>query len=468
MSRVVAALQSLWPWHHSLSQEAGGEMFTRVRRQLTFWYTAVLAGMLIIFGIALYFSVQQLLYRSVPEDVSSRAYFYATHWQPFQSQPCWQGDQNGFPSNDNKPPPSFISGGESILVACFDANGNLLQVSDPDGAKTPFVTNSLVSQALENGPATGIIRNDNNYGDVYTYAVAVADPSGNVLGVVQVGESIHTQETVLNLLLVLLLILGAGTLAAAALGGLLLADRALEPTRLAFTRQQAFIADASHELRTPLTLMRADAEVLLAGRERLDPDDALLLEDIVTEAGHMGVLANNMLTLARLDAGQFHQEQEVIDLAAVATRAAHRAHAFAQEKQVTLCVEQPEAGQALVIGDKSLLEQATMILVDNAIKYNRAGGSLTLRAGLLQGQAYLEVSDTGIGIASEHLSHLGERFYRVDKARSREAGGAGLGLSIARGIAASHGGSLTLSSVAGQGTTARILLPPARGSGVQA
>ena len=113
----------------------------------------------------------------------------------------------------------------------------------------------------------------------------------------------------------------------------------LAPTRLAFSRQQSFIADASHELRTPLTLMRADAEVLLAGRERMDPDDVALLEDIVTEAGHMGVLANNMLTLARLDAGEFRLEREVVDLVEVATRAAHRAHAFAQEKQVTLEVE---------------------------------------------------------------------------------------------------------------------------------
>jgi signal transduction histidine kinase len=437
-------------------------MFTHVRRRLTFWYTAVLAGMLIIFGIVLYFGVQQLLYAPVQREVSDRVYDYATHWQPLQAHPCWQDGQTGYPSNQ---PPPLVSRGQVVLVACFDPNGNLLQMSgDPDGDATPFVTHSLVSQALESGYASGTI-SDVNDGDVYTYAAEVTDRLGNVLGVVQVGESVSTQETVLNLLLVLLLILGAGTLVAAAVGGLILSDRALEPTRLAFARQQAFIADASHELRTPLTLMRADAEVLLAGRERLDPDDALLLEDIVTEAGHMGVLANNMLTLARLDAGQFHQEREVVDLAATAARAAHRAHAFAQEKQVTLHVGEPDEVQALVIGDKSLLEQATMILVDNAIKYNRAGGSVTLSAGLLPGRAYLEVSDTGIGIATEHLPHLGERFYRVDKARSREGGGAGLGLSIARSIAVEHGGSLSLSSVAGQGTTARILLPPAGGTG---
>ncbi len=467
MSRVGDALRSLWPGHHSLAQEAGGEMFAHLRRQLTFWYTAVLAGMLILFGIVLYFSVQGLLFGPVKQDLSNQAYRYASNWQIGQPDPCWQEDQNGFPLNH--PPPAV--NGESFIVACFDPNGNLLQISDQDEINSPFALNSLVSQALTKGPVYGTISEGNGYGDMYTYAVAVLDPTGTtVVGVVQVGESIHSQEAVLNLLLVLLLILGAGTLIAAALGGLLMAERALEPTRLAFTRQQAFIADASHELRTPLTLMRADAEVLLAGRERLDPDDAMLLEDIVTEAGHMGVLANNMLTLARLDAGQFHPEREVVDLVSVATRAAHRAQSFAQEKQVTLRVEEsgtPEMGQALVIGDKNLLDQATMILVDNAIKYNRAGGSVTLRAYPLHDQACLEVSDTGIGIATEHLPHLGERFYRVDKARSREAGGAGLGLSIARSIAVSHGGALTLSSVAGQGTTARIALPLARGSALQ-
>ena len=377
MRQVSHALRSLWARGSPLSQEAGGEMFTHVRRRLTFWYTAVLAGMLLLFGIVLYFSVQGLLYQPLQNEVSHRADDFVVHWGAFQAVPCWQNDQSGFPSS-NKAPPT-ISGGQAILIACFDQNGNLLQVNDPDGATTPFVTNSLVKQALETGQATGTISDGGIYGDVYTYAEVVTDPSGNtILGVVQVGESVGTQESVLNLLLVLLLILGAATLIAAAMGGLMLADRALAPTRMAFSRQQSFIADASHELRTPLTLMRADAEVLLAGRERLDPDDVALLEDIVTEAGHMGVLANNMLTLARLDAGEFRLEREVVDLAGVATRAAHRAHAFAQEKQVTLDVE--EAGQTLVIGDKSLLEQATMILLDNAIKYNRAGGRVTLRA----------------------------------------------------------------------------------------
>jgi signal transduction histidine kinase len=121
----------------------------------------------------------------------------------------------------------------------------------------------------------------------------------------------------------------------------------------------------------------------------------------------------------------------------------------------------------LVIGDPVLLEQAVLVLLDNAIKYNRRGEHVTIRTEVKDTDALLEVSDTGIGIAAEHLPHLGERFYRVDKSRSREAGGSGLGLSIARGIAVAHGGTLTLTSMPDQGTTVTIKLPLAQGARTQ-
>jgi signal transduction histidine kinase len=466
MKSASHVLRSFRPGDHRLSQEAGGSMFARLRRHLTFWYSAVLAGMLLLSGIILYFAVYHSLMDPVQSTLVSNANHLRDYWELHPGEPY------GGESPPRGGGPTF-SNGQAFLTACYNQYGDYIinlytsnAPGDPDGVNSSFVANSLASQAVANGSATGTIDGGSEYGTVYVYAEVVPDPTGTgILGVVQVGELVTTQLDTLNNLLVLLLILGAATLFAAAVGGLLLAERALAPARLAFARQQAFIADASHELRTPLTLMRADAEVLLSGRARLDPDDTALLEDIVAEAGHMGALADHMLALARLDAGQVHLEREVVDLADVATRAAHRAHAFAQEKQVTLHVEPTDP--ALVIADKSLLEQATMILVDNAIKYNRSGGSVTLHASSSQGQACLEISDTGIGIATEHLPHLGERFYRVDKARSREAGGAGLGLSIARGIAASHGGTLTLSSIAGQGTTARILLPPADGASHQ-
>jgi signal transduction histidine kinase len=255
---------------------------------------------------------------------------------------------------------------------------------------------------------------------------------------------------------------GLLTILGATAGGIFLAQRALAPAHLAFQRQQEFIADAAHELRTPLTLLRANAEVLLRGRERLDPDDALLLEDIVTESAHMGALANNLLLLARLDAGQESIKRDVVDISEIAEGIVRRAGAFAEENQVALRLEQPGTAPALVLGDEMLLSEAALILVDNAIKYNKTRGSVSVTVESDAHQVRLRVQDTGVGISQEHLAHLGERFYRPDKARSRELGGAGLGLSIARSIVGAHGGALSLSSTPDQGTTAILTFPKAQ------
>lgn len=174
----------------------------------------------------------------------------------------------------------------------------------------------------------------------------------------------------------------------------------------------------------------------------------------------MGALAENLLTLARLDTGGYHLEQEIVDLSAIAESVARRVHSLAQERNIQLALE--PAPSTLVVGDSTRLEEVALILVDNAIKYNRSGGSVTLRTYCDGQQAVFEVRDTGIGIPAEHLQRLGERFYRVDKARSRQMGGAGLGISIAHGIAAAHRGTLTLTSVPKLGTTATLRLPAAQ------
>jgi signal transduction histidine kinase len=174
----------------------------------------------------------------------------------------------------------------------------------------------------------------------------------------------------------------------------------------------------------------------------------------------MTTLANNMLTLARLDNHSVHQEHEIVYLTRVAREGARRIQALAEQKKISIQMEFNE--KVVVIGDLTLLEQAVLALLDNAIKYNCQGGCITLRTNVKDKQALLEVHDTGIGIAPEHLPRLSERFYRVDKARSREAGGTGLGLSIVQGIAAAHGGTLNLKSIPGEGTTVTLTLPLAQ------
>jgi signal transduction histidine kinase len=460
MSAIFYRFRRFWRDRFFSPAGEGAAAFGRLRSQLTLWYSAILAGMLILTGVLLYLEVQNVLLGPVQTQLSQQADAIKRNWQFHPDNP--DGPYSSGPGG----PPSYvlIINHQTYLVACYDSNGNLITIpfySDSSPLlSTPFYKNPLFSQAIQQGNTSDTINGGSGLGTIYRYAEAVPDPSGNgYLGVVQIGELIGAQESALQSLLTTLIILGILSLLAATLGGFWLAGRALAPARLAFNRQQSFIADAAHELRTPLTLMRTNAEVLLRGRAHMNDDDASMLEDIVTEAGHLSGLATNLLTLARLDAGAAQIERDVVDLSALANRLAHRVHTLAQEKHVSLYVEAREP--VLVIGDALLLEQAALILIDNAIKYNRQGGSVVLRTALAQGQASLEVRDTGIGIAPEHLAHLGERFYRVDKARSREAGGAGLGLSIARNIAADHQGAITFASIPGQGTTALLTLPAA-------
>lgn len=430
------------------TDEPGAAMFLALRLRLTLWYCGVLAAALLLFGLALYFGVQQVLFSSVRADLASHV---PTNLQQSSGPPnvlCTLPTRDG-----------GQVGGTAVLTVFYNQSGVVMHSDGGVQLPSAFLSNTLVQDALAHGTATDIVDSNGSFGHIYRFARAVPDPDypGHMY-VFQAGESVQMQVSELNILLLLLIIVGAVVLVGAGLGGLFLANRALAPTRLAFNRQRRFIADASHELRTPLTLMRADAEVLLRGRERLDEEDAMLLEDIVSEAEHMTTLTANMLTLARLDDHSQHREQEVVNLTDVAQAVVQRVNAFAEQSGVT--VETEQSGDVpLVIGDHTLLEQATLVLTDNAIKYNRPGGRVTVCTDTVKGHAQLEVRDTGIGIPAEHLSRLGERFYRVDKARSRAIGGTGLGISIAHGIAATHGGTLTLSSVPDEGTTAILSLP---------
>lgn len=446
------------------SKEAGAALFHGLRVHLTLWYCGVLGAALISFGAALYLGAQYFLLSPIKADAAVHAHMRVNAWFTFSSD---RACSPFGPPGSMVPPPShpFSQHGPTPeWVVCFDQNGSLLPDEDTTGVPSAFLTNTLANTALQTKvPVSDMVNAGGTIGSIYRYALVVPNPQGNgPSGVVVIGEAIQVQETALSLLLTLLLVVGSIALFGAGLGGLFLANRALAPARLAWANQQRFIADASHELRTPLTLLRADAEVLLRGRERLDAEDAALLEDIVAEANYMGRLATSLLTLARLDTDSFHHEHEVVNLTQLAQEVARRVQAFAEQCGIT--VEMQQASNSRVIGDPMLLEQAVLVLLDNAIKYNQQGGRVIIRMRVKGEQVHLEVEDTGIGITTEHLAHLGKRFYRVDKARSREAGGTGLGLSIARHIALTHGGQLHLRSVPQQGTTVTLTLPLARKS----
>jgi heavy metal sensor kinase len=232
----------------------------------------------------------------------------------------------------------------------------------------------------------------------------------------------------------------------------------LDRLETAHTDQQRFLADASHELRTPLTILRGEIEVALR-RDRAAADYRAVLESCREEIERLTRLTDNLLALARADAGEALATRETVALADAARRAAEALAPLAEKTGVFLALELDPA--PVVRGDPVALERLAANLLENALRYSPPGETATVRVRGENGQAVLEVADTGPGIGAEHLPRLFDRFYRVDKARSRQLGGSGLGLAIVKSLAEAHGGSVSAASEIGRGSVFTVRLPSA-------
>lgn len=261
---------------------------------------------------------------------------------------------------------------------------------------------------------------------------------------------------------------GAAALAAlvlVAVGGWLLARQSTAPVERAILHMRRFMADAAHELRTPLTVVRSRAEIALQ-RPRQPDDYVQALRGIERESARLGRIVEDLLMLARADTGERPIDRRRIFLDDVTLDAAEAARAIADRKAVRLEVDSFE--EAPVYGDRDLLRQLVMILLDNAVKFTPANGVVRVGVTSTASDAILTVSDTGVGISSEQLPHVFERFYRGDPSRTRGMArdtsgseGAGLGLSIAQWIAEEHGCTIRLDSQEGHGTAVVVQFPAA-------
>jgi signal transduction histidine kinase len=218
------------------------------------------------------------------------------------------------------------------------------------------------------------------------------------------------------------------------------------------------VADASHELRTPVAAIRSMTDVALAQSTPIEGEEYVtVLRDVNAEAERLGHLINGLLLLARSDENQVLFEHELVRLDLLGADVAATIEPLATERGITLEIvtKQP----TIVMGDEVRLIQVIMNLLDNAIIYSNRGCKVMVEVKTEQNKAFMIVSDTGIGIAEDHLDHIFERFYRVDPARSRAAGSTGLGLAIVDWIVRAHDGSITVKSEVGKGTTFTVVLP---------
>jgi len=228
----------------------------------------------------------------------------------------------------------------------------------------------------------------------------------------------------------------------------------------AFARQVRFTADASHELRTPLSIIHSHAELALT-RERTAPEYRQAMETCLRAAKRTKALVDALLVLARADAGKLDLKYESFDLTEAAEESLSMVTPRAQERNVGL---ETDLHPVTLEADRTRVLQLLTNLLVNAIQYNREGGCVVLTTGQEGAEAILKVADTGVGITAEDQAHIFERFFRVDKARSREAGGSGLGLAICQSIVEAHGGSIAFTSQPGSGTTFTVRLPLSRPS----
>ena len=223
-----------------------------------------------------------------------------------------------------------------------------------------------------------------------------------------------------------------------------------------FEQLRRFTADASHELRTPLTAMRSVGEVAL--QKPLDPASRDVIGSMLEEVEHLTRLVENLLTLTRAESGAIPLKREVVDLCGLAADVANHLRVLADEKEQRLLVG--VAAPVLVECDPAILRQGLTNLLHNAIKYTPARGEIRVEFGSASAaEATIEIRDSGSGIPSIHRARIFERFYRMDEGRSRDSGGVGLGLAIARWAVEANGGRIELESETGKGSLFRIVLP---------
>ena len=239
------------------------------------------------------------------------------------------------------------------------------------------------------------------------------------------------------------------------LGGILISDVTKEKE---LARQKSeFFANASHELKTPLTSVQGLSEVLLSRTDENSPDYKYI-KRIHTESERLHNIVMDMLYISRLESREVARNRDDVNLGDLATESFQSYKEEISAKGLKVTVE----GEAHVEGDEHKLYECVHNIIGNAVHYNKQGGFVAVRLSQKDGNAVFEVEDGGIGIAKEHLPYICERFYRVDKSRSKQTGGTGLGLSIVKHVVALYGGTLSIDSKEGDGTVVTVTLPSKR------
>lgn len=463
--------------------------FKSIRFSLTLWYSLTLAVILVLFSSFLYLTIRKQFYQGVDRELFTIAEALAS--------PTLEPFRNSAPSAFDQVLEDFI--GPRV-------NDKFVQLLDSAGKITARSKNlqdiafPLDKSALHEASLGRIGHRTDRLPGLYPVR-SITFPvlnDGRLSYVVQVSSSLaEISDTLHNILIVLCISIPLAILLFG-YGGWFLAGIALKPVGLitrsarkitaenlshrlevvnprdeigelaktfndtlarlenSFKRTRQFSVDVSHELRTPLTILRGETELGL--KLAKEPDEFReLLQSNLDEIKKMSKIIEDLLFLSKAEEGGLYLDLQEVELHEFLLELVQQASPLTRETGVAVSFE--GASPVYVRGDRVRLRQIFLNLLENGMKYNRAGGSVRLVLSREEGEARVAVIDTGVGIAGEDLPYIFDRFYRVDRARNSASGGSGLGLSLVKSFTAAHGGKVEAASEPGKGSTFTVLLP---------
>ncbi|MGH9517654.1 MAG: sensor histidine kinase [Terriglobales bacterium] len=463
-----------------------------IRVRLTAWYAGLLAGAIVLFGVLVYVGLKQYLIGNAGATLAVQSRSIGTEWLAEfpNKRPGWLGQE----INE-----AYAPEANSNFVRITKSDGTIIYVSGQpkDNSFQPSEV-PLPTRELQNN-ITRIVHLPS--GKALLIESLSFSGSGDTRFLVESGIPYSQIEDVLNGLLRMLAVYLPLIVSVAGFGGYWLMRRSLRPVDEITTRAEGitstnlsqrlpviktgdeidrlstalnrmiarledafqhihrFSADASHELRTPLTILQLELEGIVQN-PTLDPELVDQIGSALEETQRLSRIVESLLTISRLDAGEVKMEKDVIKLAELAQSTTEQMKLLADEKLLTMSCSCDAS--VYILGDKSRFKQVIVNLIANAIKYTPEGGNIGVSVRPQYGKALLEVFDDGVGIPSQAITHIFERFYRADKARSRDSGGAGLGLAIVKAICTAHGAEVKVSSHEGKGSSFTVEMPLAR------
>lgn len=416
-------------------------IFGQGRRRLTLFYSLIMCVFLIALIFIAHKTLEWSIFSEQARELLDTAGNVAEAQAYFNQHPGLTLEDAGYKSTNDR-----------LFFYVFNQDGRLSNFARASFHIEPFILDVVSNWQAQEGEVSVFGRKNEReqVTRIMMTAKTVVNDDGSVQ-TVYVGKDVTAMYNGLQKSTYAMVVLGIVALLLATVLGHILSGRAMVPLREAYEKQRQFAADASHELRTPLAVVMASADLLENDPSITSPFLKQVIADVRDEVKKMTRLVSDLLLVARSDNKALKLKLQKFDAAELLSQTARLMQPLADKKHIALDIRNCDAH--VIQADEQKIKQLMLILVDNAVKYTPDGGEVHVGFEKApQGRVRFFVQDTGIGIAKEDQRRIFDRFYRVDKARSREMGGNGLGLSIAQEIVNLHQGSIEVTSTLGKGT----------------